>query len=366
MSDFFVSEQLDLPRVTGTLRAFSNVSKKFTNPDSVTERALIQKRRRQTQLISDNLTDSGVPLAAKLPGGDWPALCLKLIPSKTDPKYNKLRQMLDKLRTNSAKQLLNEDFNDNKLLNEAAWFIFELFYQHYDDSQTTASNFTGVDKLQKKLKEKFGQFQRNHFDNLKDLMESVFTELNNLHELVLLAEVFGSSKLELVRRQSSLANESLQKQQEQHLFGENIKFYSIYDRKLKKSVPSSDSDEEVYSSEDEVDYNEASSAEEDNLEGTDSSTFEFKFPTDSTRNDVKPAGTDSSRFLGWTKDLSSDLCTIVYEALTKKSLGDAEIQNELVELLGFEKLELVEFLCTHRSDIVNAYNNKAKGNLMFW
>ena len=186
-----VEEQLELPRLTGTLRAFSDVSKKYMSLDAATERALMRRRRE----LDQSLTTAAEPARKK---ADWQAVCMKLVPDRTDAKLAKLRALLDRLRTGVAKQLLNEDFNDARLLDEAALFILELFYEHCSSTAVysgSASNFQGLDKASKRLKERFGQFQRNLFDSCKELMESLFTELHTLGLTQLLDELFDRHRV---------------------------------------------------------------------------------------------------------------------------------------------------------------------------
>ena len=375
MSHFRIEEQLDLPRLTGTLRAFSNVSKKYTSLDPATERNLIRKRRELELALSsaEAAVDNDSSISSSVKGSenkvsvDWADLTMKLVPNRADRKYEKLKALLDKLRVNVAKQLLNEDFNDARILNEAAMSIMQLFYEHYDTSATlaaTSSHFQNLDKLSKKLKEKFGQFQRNLFDHCREVMEAVFSELGQLEQITFLDEIFGSSRIELVRRQSSSMDSSHLTYKQSSIFGENIKFYSIYEKKLLVKASSGD-DEDLSSSEDECDYEEEENDEyflDSETAAAAAAQFKFNFPTDSTKEaSGAAAALDCAKYLEWTQSLSSDLATIVYEILAKKASGDAEIQNELVELLGFERLELVEYLCTNRIEIVNAYNRNKKG-----
>ena len=106
---------------------------------------------------------------------------LKLVPNLNETKYSKLKVSLDKLKLNIAKQFLNEDFNEPALLNEAAFFIFCTFYDYRacDNVGLSNSNFQHVDKLMKKLREKFGQFARNLFDSCKEVMETIYNDLKN-------------------------------------------------------------------------------------------------------------------------------------------------------------------------------------------
>lgn len=184
-----IEEQLQLPRLTGTVRAFSHVSKKYEELSSNAEKNLIKKRKASEQYAFSKSNDlNALPI-------NWQNLMIKLIPEMSDSKSSKLRALLEKLKTNISKQFLNEDFNDTLLLNEASLFIFESFYDHRNLSSASSSNFENLDKLSKKLKEKFGQFQRNLFDQCKDVMESIFNEISSLNRSIILDDLFKSRKV---------------------------------------------------------------------------------------------------------------------------------------------------------------------------
>lgn len=179
-----------LPRLTGTIRAFSRISQRYDELSQISEANILKKRRE----LEQSLKSSDLTIPAEI---NWPNLVDKLVADKTNQKWAKLKALLDKLKTNMSKQFLNEDFNDSRLLNEAAIFIFESFYDHRNTSSASASNFEGLDKLAKKLKERFGQFQRNLFDHCRELMEEIFTEINLLNLMAVIDDFFNKSKMSL-------------------------------------------------------------------------------------------------------------------------------------------------------------------------
>lgn len=179
-----------LPRLTGTLRAFSRVSPRYDEFSLHAERNLMKKRREKNQALrssGDQPHSVGVGIERT-----WSNLVDTLVVDKNNAKFAKLKSLLDKLRMNMSKQLLNEDFNDASLLNEASLFILESFYDHRNKSSTVGSRFEALDKLNKKLKEKFGQFQKNLFDQCRDLMEAIFNEIETLDRFTPLHEFFKS------------------------------------------------------------------------------------------------------------------------------------------------------------------------------
>ena len=149
---------------------------------------------------------------------------LKLAPSNTLQKSTKLKPLLETLRTKIAKQFLNEDFNDSSLLNDASMYLFEKFWE-FRSTNSNQSNFQNLDKLMKKLREKFGQFQRNLFDQCKELMEQLFNEITNLNKQNQLNDLFSRDYIQLLDSQATSVNK---------YFGENIKFYSFYENKIKE------------------------------------------------------------------------------------------------------------------------------------
>jgi activating signal cointegrator complex subunit 3 len=321
-----LEETLDLPRLTGTLRTFSSVSKKFNDLDLDIDKTLLKKRKEfianKDIALSSNISTDNL---------NWASLVSKLIPNVNDSKYSKLKSYFDKLRLSISKQFLNEDFNDSTLLNEASLFIIESFYEFRNiNNYSSSSNFQNIDKIIKKLKEKFGQFPRNTFDPCKELMELIFSELTNLNRLDTLNEIFLKRTI-TDQTSLNLSTESF--------FGENIKFSSFYDDDNNKRSDSESSDEDS-------DYENSSTENED---------IEFNFLNEPTNQQCTSLQQQNlSEYIDWTKDIPNQISTIVYELLSKNTNSN-ELQNELAELLGFEKIELVEYLLTNRVNVVNAF-----------
>ncbi|CAF0861832.1 unnamed protein product [Brachionus calyciflorus] len=302
----YLEDQLQLPRLTGTLRAFSKVCKKYEEIDPLIEKELIKKRRQQL-LNPNNPTQIEFNFT-------WPSVQTKLIPNPSDSKYSKLKSFLEKLKSNISKQFLNEDFNDNTILNESSLFILELFYDFQNKSGVGNSNFQNLDKISKRLRDKFGQFQRNLFENCRDLMECIFNELIYINRINLLDEIFANRKIEIEPDQNT----------SDILFGQQIKFYSFYEQ-----------------NEIELDDLIETESEEETEE------FQFEFP-------IKTETQNESN-LEWTRQIANDLQPLVMEILIKKTKNE-EIQNELFELLGFEKFEIIEFLLSNRNHVITSYN----------
>ena len=242
-----VEEHLELPRFTSTLRAFSGVSRRAEVRDPNSERQLIQKRRQQ-------LLEPVKQQSLEVPS--WNDLILRLIPNANDPKFAKLKPNLDKLRNTIAKQFLNEDFNDSSMLNDAALFILQKFYEFRNPAQP--GKFQNLDKLSKKMRERFGQFQRNLFDSCRENLESIFAELSYLNRLALLDQAFDKRELIEAPVQSDAHN---------NFFGENLRFYSFYEGKVMKT--------------DEKDEEEESDESDEESEPSEAGVT-FNFPTDAT------------------------------------------------------------------------------------
>ena len=298
----YLDNQLEFPRLTGTLRAFSKISKKYEDTDPAVEEEIIKKRRLSSKNEDFSFT--------------WPSLLNKLIPNPNDSKFGKLKTFLNKLKLNVSKHFLNEDFNDTSLLNETSLFILETFYDFQNRSGFGNSNFQNFDKISKHLKDKFGQFQRNLFDTCKDLMECIFNELVFLDRLYFLDEIFSNRKVEINPDQV-----------ENKLFGEDICFYSFYEHK-------DELNEDVCMSE------EVSEDEE----------ISFKFPIEKAEEVQED---EITKYLFWTSSMP-EIANLVFEILSKRS-NNEEIQNELFELLGFEKLDLIEFLLSNRQIVCKSF-----------
>jgi len=324
-----IQECLELPRFTSNLRAYSSISDQQDDntSETVNNKKIIKKRK---QLIENQEKQT-----------TWEDVLLKLVPNNTSQKTIKLKSHLDKLRTNLAKQFLNEDFNDAILLNEASLFLLEKFWEFKNpDAGTNQSNFLNLDKLNKKLREKFGQYARNLFDQCKDLMEHLFNEINSLNKQNDLNDLFSMNYVQLLTTKSS----SLETPNSKY-FGENIKFYSFYEDKIKKLK----NFEAEFSSSLDTDDEETGGSDDDEEEPE---SFQFDFSSDKQQNNSN--NDEYLKLVEWTKQFSSDLNNIVYELLSKNN-DINQIQNELVELLGFEKIEIVEFLLSNKNSVVKAY-----------
>ena len=323
-----MNEQLEMPRFTSTLRAFSSICKRPEQWDPDAENKII--RQRVSLQVNAHERESARAAAS------WPSLVAKLMPSLNEPKVAKLKSLLDKLRSTCAKQFLNEDFNEATVLNEAALFLVEKFYEFRVSTASfqTSSRFKNLDKLNKKLREKFGPFQRNLFDACKELMESLFAEIELLNKQEILDDLF-SDKTELLQPAETQTVEKTK------YFGENINVYSFYEH----IDESDESGSECEGSDDTgSDYDYETEANESVL---------FNFPIESVQEEREPVA-DNLKYIKWTTELSKEMCSIVYEMLAKEGSIN-QIQNELVELLGFENIELSEYLFSNREQVVSAY-----------
>lgn len=328
-----IEESLNLPRLTSTLRAFSKVSKKFVDPDPEQERKLIKKRKEQ--LLKQQEFGQNHDTREAL---TWDNLMLKLVPSLNETKYSKLKISLDKLKLNIAKQFLNEDFNDLALLNEASLFIFCTFYDHRNcDNSMSNSNFQNSDKIMKKLREKFGQFARNLFDNCKEVMEIIYNDLKNSNRMFLLDEMLASRHIEILTAEEVESKSG----DGDSYFGENIKFISFYDKLIGGQNAQN------------IELSSSSDDDDDDDEMNVQTEIDFKFPIESMPK-TSDSLNDYLKYIEWTQELSKELCTIIFETLSKKPNSN-EAQNELLELLGFEKIELIEFLFSNADAVVRAY-----------
>ena len=234
----YVPEQLEMTRFTGTLRAFSSVSKKYQEVDPEFDRKIIQKRVQQAALLAQQTstnTSSAKGPPADTKSSTWNDVILKLTANKKESA--KLKALLDKLRNDIARKFLNEDFNDASLLNDAAFYLLDKFYEFQAteyNHNSSASHFKGVDKLNKALRQKFGPYERNMFDKCKELMEDLFDEVDLLRKQRMLDDLFA--KYDGLSQSEGASKSAVSTQ-----FGDNVQFYSFYENNLKAGSFSDDS-----------------------------------------------------------------------------------------------------------------------------
>jgi hypothetical protein len=190
-------------------------------------------------------------------------------------------------------------------------------------------------------------------------MEQLFNEIDYLNKQDILNDILSKqNKSELV-----IETTKTNDQEKSHKdFGENIKFYSFYETKSNSNniVVSDDSDE--YDTDDDYSLDEEDSDYEQNDKDAPevNSFLKLNFPTESSnaydkeRQQQQLEVDENLKYIKWTNDLSKELCSIVYELLSK-STNINQMQNELVELLGFENIELSEFLLSNKDKVVQAY-----------
>ena len=87
---------------------------------------------------------------------------------------------------------------------------------------------------------------------------------------------------------------------------------------------------------------------------TSGNSVQFNFLSETPS---QPPANEYTQYIKWTNDLSKEMCSIVFDLLSKQAVSD-QIQNELVELLGFENIELTEYLISHREKVVKAYTSQ--------
>lgn len=116
--------------------------------------------------------------------------------------------------------------------------------------------------------------------------------------------------------------------------------------------PFSDDDEEDqdYLDEDDYDY-----------DGQMELSPKIEFPTRSTggmaeqqANAASSSDQSVMKHLEWTQTLSGEIVPLVNDCLNSDR-RDEDLQNELVELIGFDHLDVVEYLLTNRKAVIAAY-----------
>jgi hypothetical protein len=343
----YIEDQIQLPRLTGTLRAFSNVTQKqHYDLDPIAEKQLIKKRKEALESADSKTCD-------------WPSFLHKIVPTTTSAHVNaqnvKLKSLLDKLHSSISKKFLNEDFNDSSLLDEATLFLLEVFNQYKASNTSSSSYFQNTDKIVKKLKDKFGHFARNVFDSCKELMEQLFAELDQLDRLQLFDDFFAQNRIEIKENNSDNTFDT----NDNDYFGSNIQFVPLFNETVSSKDDLNDISDESDSDDDETDETDDESFDLDKNE-----SFKFNFPKETNDEQLLDSNNSTEisnkrlKVIEWTQTLSLEVCSIVYDLLSKKtSSNEAEIQNQLLELLGFERIELIEYLFMNSDEVVRSYKN---------
>uniref|UniRef100_H3AWC7 Helicase ATP-binding domain-containing protein n=1 Tax=Latimeria chalumnae TaxID=7897 RepID=H3AWC7_LATCH len=298
-----------LPRLTGALRSFSNVTKQDGQREESSD--LMKKRlKTQEQVLRTGLT--------------WK----KMVQFVMDTLDKKQQEAVDeelKAVLQAAKQIVGTDYGQ-EAIEGAAVFLFKTFYDkdHVGHEETKA------------IKQMFGPFPSS----------SATTACNATLKIV---SYFTEKDLEALLELDEAKNLT-----EHAGFGRNIVFsFDLYSLDYSEELPLNGEDNSMQVSFS-LDYSKLVNYQEEHLKNGTSDKSDLK---SSQRVDGSYLRREVESYvsgcLQGTLGMPTvdDLCTTLFEML-ESTTSDDELQNELFELLGPAGFDLIEKLLQHRSKIV--------------
>lgn len=97
--------------------------------------------------------------------------------------------------------------------------------------------------------------------------------------------------------------------------------------------------------------------------GSFSNTFSMRYDQEAIEQSNQSAKTTFNRAWLLSK-INNDVVESLLSVL-KSRKSNAELQNELIELLGFDKFEILELILEHRQEILKNIDNEDKVNMMY-
>ncbi|XP_041352458.1 activating signal cointegrator 1 complex subunit 3-like [Gigantopelta aegis] len=297
----------NLPRLTGALRAFANVSSQDSHSVN-TSRDLLERRRLQTELQSK---DSDA----------WQSL-VSLVKNNADAQIQDINAALKQLTVSAKAVVGNEASSDT--VEGAASYLFDVFkFSRHVGSRETA-----------KIRNIFGPFPASAATKACEVVQKI---VSWLPEDVL-------SESDEPGRQEADGAAIIQE------FGKNLKFSSPDSDGINEVLSSSESEEEKEELNFDLKYNSCSrsvpSKVEKTIEGAESKRFDYAW----LLSEVKIYFPHEETSLGLTV---TDLATSLFDVLCSIKT-DEELQNELFELLGFDRFEMIESLLGNRRSLMQS------------
>ncbi|XP_061176706.1 activating signal cointegrator 1 complex subunit 3-like [Saccostrea echinata] len=291
-----------LPRLTGALRAFANVSKDTGISLADEHQELVRKR----QLVAKKRTDTV----------SWQRLT-EVINKEADVSKQEVKAALKEL-TQYAKSIVGSEA-DLETIEGSAAFLFELL---------KSVNIVGK-KESTKLRQIFGPFPASAASNACSLINKIVSWLpeNTLDSL-------GNQD-----RQEADGEASVKE------FGMNIKFVGqSRDSYFEDEDFSSDSDEGERR---ELDLKYVASPHKPIAAKRESPDKE-RYDASWLQREVTQYFPGEENYLGMSRE---DLCSTIFDVLTASN-SDEELQNNLFELLGFDRFELIQSLIQNKGKII--------------
>jgi hypothetical protein len=224
-------------------------------------------------------------------------------------KLEELKEMFDKFKL-ITRTIISEDV-DSDTISDAAYYLFQVFFYK---NQENLSHDNLIHELNKTLVHIFPLCTKN-------LVEKTFSCIENI-----ILNIQNKTIFDKIFKNDDFIGTGAQ-------YGVNIDYIDptdVYKNNMKYPF-STDIDSTI----DETEDNE----------------IKFDFPT--TTSEAKAEENDQM-FLKWISDVDKDVVKIVYDLLSSGKSND-ELQNDLLECLGFEKFDLIGYLLNNRVSVSKSY-----------
>ena len=233
-------------------------------------------------------------------------------------KIDEVKGLLDKFKL-QTRTIISEDV-DGVTISDAAYYLFQVFYYKYQEmnenySKNSQENL--IYELNKTLIHIFPLCSKNLVEKAYGLIEELLTIIQNK---TCLDKLFNNDDLVGNRVQ----------------YGANVDYIDpidIYKNNMK--------------------YPFSTDLESTAAEVVVETNNEIKFDFPVTSNEAKADELDQN-YLKWVSNVDSDVAKIVYDMLSSAKSND-ELQNELLDTLGFEKFDLIGYLLSNRNNVFKSY-----------
>nr|XP_022293850.1 activating signal cointegrator 1 complex subunit 3-like [Crassostrea virginica] len=300
-----------IPRLTGALRAFANVSSSSEKSVADQHRELALKRQMMAKKHTDTVS--------------WARL-KEVISKEADVSKPEVEKALKEL-SQYAKAIVGSEASLETIESSAA-FIFDLL-----KSVTIIGN-----KETTRLRQIFGPFPASAASNACVLVNKIVSWL-------------PENKLDSLSNQDRQEADGEASVQE---FGKNLKFIGQVRYHLSEDeISSSDSEDERR----ELDLNYRASPRKPIItkkENTNTESFDSSW----LQREVTKYFPGEETYLGMSKE---DLCSTIFDVLTASN-SDEQLQNDLFELLGFDRFELIQSLIQNKKKIIEGALTQPDGN----
>lgn len=300
---------IETPRLTTYLRAYSTLSHSDQNVTNINYYEGIQEKSRfsERQVRQKRL--------------NWDKFIDKMMePFKKDKKnknQSEMKSLLDRFKLNT-RQFISEDV-DSETVKDTALYLFEAFYNKLTKDYIK-------DDMYLQLKPKFPSANKNLIEKTFTVVEEV---INLLPDSKLISQV--------------LAKKNEVETEGGHMFGDKIEYINPNEYFCSTvKYPFDFTLDEIFG----------------NQTQAQNTQIKFEFPTKAVepKKEVVKVDQESNdlKLLYWADEFDPEVSRIVVEMLSSKKSND-ELQNDILDVIGFEKLEIIEFFLNERSKIVDSY-----------